>query len=355
MIKVRFLEAFIFISRGKGFSMMPKGFRFFELAAVFLVCLGLFVVFPQQRSAHAAARQLPSASTCIAPPANFDPLQATNQTLFSFGLPARPQNTSDISEWLEAVSSAKHRVCTSINTSQLSHPVTHQSNRGIVNNASGTLTSSNWSGYYASGTSFDAVTGEWFVPCATPVNPGSHAISWVGLGGWFGNQNLWQGGTINDPTWGISLWWEAWPNNNIQVVSTVTLSCNDHIYAFADYNRTAPGANYIYLQDVTTGAFFSTTYTNGFVPNLSSADWIDERPTCNGGYSQLANFNIVNWFYSQAEINFTGMRDLATFPNQAITMVDIKGTVLSIPSPIASDGQSFTETWQNFGVGTLCP
>src|SRR6185312_16124762 len=189
----------------------------------------------------------------------------------------------------------------------------------------------------------------------TPVNPGSHAISWVGLGGWFGSRNLWQGGTINDPTCGLSLWWEAWPNNNIQIVSTVAISCNDHIYAFADFNRTAPGMSYIFLADVTTGGFFSTVYGSGFTPDLTSADWIDARPFCNGGFSQLANFSPVNWFYSEAEVSLTGLKNLVLYPNQSVTMVDAMGTILSVPSAIGPDGQSFTNTWHNFGVGTLCP
>lgn len=295
---------------------------------------------------------------CLQPPANVDLTRASDSEIAYYGLPRRPKDAQGLAQWTTSIQHAKHRSCTSVSSHEYSQSPQHSARTDARQVSPNIYTSSIWAGYVdgsGSGNGFNAVKANWNVPCNGPHSPwGTHAVTWVGIGGWYGNGYLWQGGTIDDPTWGQQLWWEAWPYNDIQFVSGIPLHCTNHIYTEADYNYSRSGGNYIFLQDISTNEYFSTTYYNGFVPNIQSAEWIDERPSCPTA-SELADFNYIEWSNSLAHptgANYWG--GISSFSPKAVESIDSNRTRLAQPQNLNSDGKSFTDRWYANGVGLLC-
>jgi hypothetical protein len=163
-----------------------------------------------------------------------------------------------------------------------------------------------------------------------------------------------QAGTINDPTWGLSLWWEAWPSNAIQVISGIYPRCGDDIFSDVWVNYST-STSYYYVEDYTTGAYYSSHYNN-FVPDRQSAEWIDERPTCaDGNYTPLANFGSTYFFHSTAEVTGTSTYgSISSYRPGSIKMTASNGAVIAAPGGLDSTGEIFRDYWSGTGSGELC-
>lgn len=316
--------------------------------------------------AHAASSVSIGTSSCLAPPANFNPLMATKSQVALYGLPPKPAKQQDLQRWAKRVNSAKHRSCGAPipRANHYSQPVPVRATgaagaSGVTPNFSNSSWTT-WSGYatgWGYGSGFDEAYGEWNLPCVyTPDPYGYHSITWVGLGGWYNqpNQNLLQAGTINDPTWGRSLWWEAWPSNFIQIIPGISPNCGDKIFSdvWVNYN---PSISHYWVQDISQNVYYSGQYNN-FVPNIQSAEWIDERPTCaNGQYSPLANFRNTNFSDAHAEVTGTSTYGtISSYRPGSITMVDPSYGTIAAPGGLNSAGDSFTDYWNGTGAGSLC-
>ncbi len=229
---------------------MKKAFQLFQLCSIIVLMSFILVFSPQIVHAEsAAAITAPHANVvnCPSPPANFNPLLASDAEIRYYGFPRRPQgNASELSDWLNLVNGAKYRSCSFINSHRYSQPLNLKSlSRPLY--SSGYTYSVNWSGYFAgsgSGNGFKQVEGNWNVPCydGSHSPSKSRAVTWIGLGGWYGN-NLWQGGTTEDPSTGYHFWFEPFPQTYMMIQSQ-SLSCGDHIQAEVDYNVTVPGKSY---------------------------------------------------------------------------------------------------------------
>jgi hypothetical protein len=207
-----------------------------------------------------------------------------------------------------------------------------------------TVTSSNWSGYAATGSNgaFTSVSADWVQPAGN-CSGGSttYAAFWVGLDG-YSSPTVEQTGTEVDcvgRTAEYYAWTELYPGAS--KVLNATVRAGDQIDASVTYI-----GNYqytLYLHDVTQGWTYSTS------PQLhgadrSSAEVIAEAPCCTnrGGILPLANFGTVG--FTNSMVN--GVSLGSTTPVE-IKMQD--GSASATPSGLTNGGENFTVTYSGSG------
>jgi len=109
------------------------------------------------------------------------------------------------------------------------------------------------------------------------------------------------------------------------------------------------------ITDKTTGATFSSSATVSGAAE-SSAEWIAEAPSSYRGVLPLANFGTVKFGQDYTAMSGTCYATVSgtsgtigSFGSsvQEITMVTSGGTVKALPSPLSSDGTSFTVAWKH--------
>ncbi|MCF3134159.1 G1 family glutamic endopeptidase [Streptomyces olivochromogenes] len=226
--------------------------------------------------------------------------------------------------------------------------------------------SDNWSGYQLidePGT-YDWVYAEWHLPGAGagPFNPHTYNAFWVGLDG-TGTRDLVQAGTegngIVDGTLCTSTFFawtallpEQWA---AQQITNFPLRIGDNIQCAvqtANSEADVPsigGALAIFsLANERTHQYTRVTTPRKFTEvSGSQADWIMERPTVNGGHSDLATYNTATMKFPLADrenpLEEVGYLEA---PNDQITMVSQEGRTLSTVTPIDNDTMQFT--WHNF-------
>lgn len=203
-------------------------------------------------------------------------------------------------------------------------------------------TSTNWSGYLATGGSFSAVSGSWYVP--QPTGNGmtiSSDATWVGIGG-VSSSDLIQVGTYNtvDASGKVTsaMFYELLPAA-AQMVVGLTVTPGDLIYA----SLSSSGNSWtITATNVTTNQTFQTVVS--YASSLSSAEWIQEDPSyANGQLVPLDNFGTVNLSGGSATKNGVVL-NLASVGVSPVTLVDSSGQVLASPSSLTSDGAGFSVT-----------
>lgn len=310
--------------------------------------------------ADTASNVADTASNCASPPANFDPLNTSDSEMLSYGLPRRPQGTpAEVSSWANEMRHAKYRSCgPSVSLQGIySTPAVKSSSSG--RKAYGSL---NWDGYEVTSNTYNEVEGYWIVPSYSVIS-GIHAahITWVGLGGDPGTP-LWQGGTTEDQTLGYHFWWEMYPTVSIQDFSSPTPRPGDSIYAEADYNVNVSNCSYFVVVDNTTSQYTSKTYCAK--PNQSTAEWIDERPSCSTNPLKL--YPLENWHrtnnsndwtlpWSSADARAgTTSKVISGWLYYSLTMYDSQSNTLAYPSGLGSGGNNFLNTYQFYGLDYQC-
>lgn len=224
------------------------------------------------------------------------------------------------------------------------------------------VTSTNWSGYAVTGAkgSVTDVTASWRVPSIYGTCPSTNQYSsfWVGIDGYSSN-TVEQIGTDSDCVNGKPVyyaWFEFYPHPSVTIES-MAVTPGDLIYA--EVKSTGKGAFTVTIQDLTTHA--PAFIASAKVPSAdqSSAEWIAEAPY-SGGVLPLADFNTV-FFGSDntAETNTcfatiggtTGQIGLAKFNSNvdSITMDSTSGGIKAAPSPLSTDGTSFSIAWMSPG------
>ena len=223
------------------------------------------------------------------------------------------------------------------------------------------VTSTNWSGYAVTGPkgSVSDVKGSWVVPTIQGACPstGQYASFWVGIDGYSSN-TVEQVGTDSDCQNGEPVyyaWFEFYPHPSF-TVDSVPISPGNIVSA--EVKSSAKGTFTVTLTNVSTGKSFSTS---GKVASAeqTSAEWIAEAPY-SGGVLPLADLNSVFLgldYTGQTSSCFatiggtTGPIGLPAFNSNAdaITMDTSGGTVKAMPSPLSTDGKSFSIAWMNPG------
>ena len=183
----------------------------------------------------------------------------------------------------------------------------------------------NWSGYGDTNSGkqvYNQVAGSWTQPSVSCTKEDQVVVTWVGLDG-LTDGTVEQDGTLIQCAGGTATyfsWWEMFPTNNIQTVSTAVRP-GDHITSSVDQERHEVHAHAHRLHSPGPRSF-STTQTcraGGCVD--SSAEWIAEAPTGPTGQFPLADFH--SWRVTSASVSTTAKSGVIdTFPADEITMVD---------------------------------
>jgi hypothetical protein len=199
-------------------------------------------------------------------------------------------------------------------------------------------TSTNWSGYAATGSTFTSVSASWVQPAGSCTSATRYSSFWVGLDGYNSN-SVEQTGTDTDCSGGRPVyygWYEMYPNPSYNFGSTV--SAGDTIKATVTY--TGSNKYTLTLQDVTKNWTATTSKTLSGAPR-NSAEVIIEAPCCtnSGGILPLANFGTVHVSGSTANGSAIG-----SFSPTGITMVNNsnqdKDTITGLTS-----NENFSATW----------
>jgi Peptidase A4 family len=344
------------------------------------------------------------------PPLPGDPLALSNAELVARGYPPRPdpkRSPARYSRWLKNVS----RPLTKIDTRLVAHPDYTRSKRGPAGEGTNvkharTLPSSqansnsaNWTGAYFTNPvgQFFSVQAEWYTPIVFALSNGppfSAVVEWIGLDNAAGD--LYQAGTgsecYNIFFWEITtyfMWmetlpWSWWvvpnfpvsPGDLISVDIWVANQFGETSYQEGDWGGLTPQDNsvWFYLINSTNGASFMGTYptapqslggqtSTGFTG--TTAEFILERPTINGGYTELAWFlptTMTNCGYGDSQYG-----DRVLFPVEVeggpqpfdaklayLNMIDpsngntLLATPLTVPDPNTEDAQAILFFWINY-------
>ena len=201
-----------------------------------------------------------------------------------------------------------------------------------------TATSTNWSGYAATGGTYTSVSASWVKPTGSCTSATRYSSFWVGLDGYSSN-SVEQDGTDTDCSGGRAVyygWYEMYPNPSFSFGDTVR--AGDSMSASVTY--TATNTYKLVLSDATAGWSVSTTQTLSGAPR-SSAEVIIEAPCCtnSGGILPLANFGTVHLSNSIVDGAAIG-----TFSPVGITMVDNSGRDKDTITALSSN-ENFSATW----------
>ena len=197
-------------------------------------------------------------------------------------------------------------------------------------------TSTNWSGYAATGSRFTSVSASWTEPSVV-CSGTAYSSFWVGIDG-DTSGTVEQTGTDADcsgSTPQYYAWYEMYPKfptnlgNPVQPGDALSASVTtDGVGRFT-----------LTIADSTQNWTFTTTQRLKSAA-LASAEVIAEAPSSRSGVLPLADFGAVN--FANATANGVSLASLNPDP---ITMVS-GSTVKAQPSSISSSG-SFSVTWQH--------
>ena len=214
-----------------------------------------------------------------------------------------------------------------------------------------TFSSNNWAGYGAVGASTKTVTSvsaAWVEPTLSCTSKTAIVVFWVGIDGMVSTApSVEQVGTYGQCSGGIAsyaAWWEIYPVNDIQPISTVTVSPGDHFTASVTYS-TSTLKFAMKITDTTTGATF-TKHMAYAKAKRETAECIAERPSGSGGLFPLANFGKATFTNCKATISGTNAA-IGTFANVwEITMASPSHN-LAVPGALKSS-TTFTVTWKHY-------
>lgn len=248
----------------------------------------------------------------------------------------------------------------------------HQHHPMVLHHISNsTAYSYNWSGYAVTGAngSFNTVSGSWVVPAVT-CPTGRHSSStyssfWVGLDGWTSG-SVEQLGTDSDCSNGhpaYYAWYEMYPSPSYYAGNLRSLQPGDLVNASVTYNTNGTFTLSINVNGSGGGVFSITPPAPSTAPARSSAEWITEAPS-SGKILPLSNFGNVCWgpnafTLTSSCTSTTGGNNLANGGtigsfganvNEALMVNNSGTTVISQPSVLASDGNSFYVTRENPSV-----
>ena len=202
--------------------------------------------------------------------------------------------------------------------------------------ASVTSSSSNWSGYAASGGNFTSVTATWTVPTVSANATGADA-TWVGIGG-LTSRDLIQAGTqamVDGSGVAYTSWIEMLPQSSREV--PLSVSAGDSVTV----SITQQSGNdwLIAMKNNTTGGTYNVTVQ--YSSSNSSAEWVQEAPSVGRGLVSLDQFGVVSFSGASAVRDGKAM-SLSALAAKAITMINGQGQAIAQPSTVSSDGSSFT-------------
>lgn len=201
-------------------------------------------------------------------------------------------------------------------------------------------TSTNWSGYAATGGTFTSVNGTWTVPQfnAFDASFGVDA-AWVGIGG-VGSSDLIQAGTQETIAGSGHTEYQAWVETLPQASRPVPLGVHPGDSVSVSIDETGSDTWLIhFINNTTTQAYDETVR---YASSYSSAEWVEEAPSASrGGVLPLANFGTID-FSNAAAVKNGQTVSIAQASATPITMINNNKQPLAVPSALGTDGSSFT-------------
>ncbi|MEY9849064.1 G1 family glutamic endopeptidase [Streptacidiphilus sp. MAP5-3] len=198
-----------------------------------------------------------------------------------------------------------------------------------------TSTSDNWSGYAATGSTYNSVSTTFVQPSVDCSQGDGYSSFWVGLDG-YSSSSVEQTGTEADCSGGqasYSAWYEMYPANPVTYSNTV--QPGDTITETVSY---ASGTYTLKLADKTEGWTKTVTKKESGLAR-SSAEVIAEAPY-SGGVLPLDDFGTVN--FTNSTVNGSS---LASTNPTGINMASDSGTPEATIS--ALNGGAFSITWNS--------
>lgn len=216
----------------------------------------------------------------------------------------------------------------------------------------------NWSGYVATGRTFNKIQGDITVPTVTCTSPNAQVLFWIGLDG-FSNSTLEQVGVgaqcngTSTPTY--FGWWEMINGNSGNEIHKVA----------ATQLKIVPGnkinclvaaishSNYFTLQlyNSTTRQKLTSLTEGGYATQRQSAEWIAERPLINGTqYSPLAKWSNVPTLFTAADYTTSTnskYQPLSSANLISLYMISAKTNwhALDEAQDIGANGTTFQASW----------
>src|SRR5256885_6548950 len=152
-----------------------------------------------------------------------------------------------------------------------------------------TSSSSNWSGYAASGGTFTSVTATWTVPTVSATSSGADA-TWVGIGGLTSN-DLIQAGTQAMGDGSGTVEYSSWIEMLPQSSPNVPLSVSARGFVTRTVTQQHGHDWLITMKNNKTNATYSVTVQ--YSSSNSSAEWVQKAPSVGLGLAPLAQFGTV--------------------------------------------------------------
>ena len=199
-------------------------------------------------------------------------------------------------------------------------------------------TSTNWSGYAATGNRFTSISASWTQPTAICSFGTSYSSFWVGLDGDTSNTVEQTGSSADCSAANVPsyyAWYEMYP----KFPSNLSNPVRPGDAFTASVTTDGVGRFTLTISDTSEPWTFTTTQRLNHAA-LASAEVIAEAPSSRSGVLPLTNFGTVN--FSGATANGAS---LSTFNPDQITMVS-GSTVKAQPSSINSSG-SFSVAWRH--------
>ena len=204
-----------------------------------------------------------------------------------------------------------------------------------LDRAYGGLVSYNWSGYVATGSTFNGISAKWNVPAVEPSSTPQGSATWIGIDG-VSNNSLIQTGTAQDSGGGQTgyyAWYEILPARPV-VIGAV--NPGDQMSASIVYDSSNQWT--VTITDLTNGNKASGNFDN--IEPRASAEWVEEAPTSTqtDTVMTLADFGSAT---------FTDLGMDAASPDSVtlnpVEMADGAGDVIAYPGGISND--AFTVTY----------
>lgn len=221
----------------------------------------------------------------------------------------------------------------------------------------------NWSGYAATGQTFNRIQSTITVPTVTCTVPYAQSLFWVGLDGYSAaaNQTVEQDGvgakcsSGQHPSVSYFGWWEMFQTNqstSLQMIPATAMSIHpgDRVIATVTYNPSSMRYT-LRLNNVHTKQVFATTqYCTGNVCARQSAEWVAERYMLAANtYTALAQWRTgSSLFTASGASRGTTLRPISSFNYTPINMMS-QQTYRNIDttSPLYYTGSAFTVNWQS--------
>lgn len=197
-------------------------------------------------------------------------------------------------------------------------------------------TSSNWSGYAASGGTFTSVSASWVQPAVHCGSATTYSSFWVGIDG-DGSNSVEQTGTEADCYGGqasYSSWYEMYPAYPVNYSNSV--SPGDHFTASVSVS----GTTFTLVLSDTTKGWTKTTRKTSSTAQDYSAEVIAEAPSSSSGVLPLSNFGTASFTNSTAN-----GQPIGNFSPDRINMAS--GSTAKATTSSLSGGENFSVTWDH--------